>query len=168
MGYEKTGQREDTVTLALAPEIAANRRQSSHRKFSGDVNRSGSLIPVMLAKNSISLETLASNFVSSHVKTYCLGIATAFVDSKLAIPETPLMETPDSGKELATPLSDTQLPKLMPSADSGFAAVVMADVSGYSKLSSKLAEKGPIGAELLGKAMKGYLDQVNYSLHHII
>lgn len=117
-------------------------------------------MPIQLAKTSISLETLASNFVSSHVKAYCLGIATAFVESKLAIPETPLMETPDSGKELATPLSDNQLPRLVPSADSGFAAVVMADVSGYSKLSSKLAEKGPIGAELLGKAMKGYLDQV--------
>jgi hypothetical protein len=41
-----------------------------------------------------------------------------------------------------------------------FGAVVMVDVSGYSKLSAALAEKGPIGSELLSKSMKGYLDKV--------
>ncbi len=40
------------------------------------------------------------------------------------------------------------------------AAVVMVDVSGYSTLSSVLAERGPIGAELLSKTMKDFLDQV--------
>ncbi|KAJ3332066.1 Adenylate cyclase type 10 [Blyttiomyces sp. JEL0837] len=36
----------------------------------------------------------------------------------------------------------------------------MADVSGYSSLSSTLAERGPSGAELLGSIMKGYLDKI--------
>ena len=36
----------------------------------------------------------------------------------------------------------------------------MVDVSGYSKLTAALAERGPVGAELLSKTMKGYLDQI--------
>ena len=36
----------------------------------------------------------------------------------------------------------------------------MVDVSGYSKLTATLAERGPGGAELLSKTMKGYLDQI--------
>jgi hypothetical protein len=50
--------------------------------------------------------------------------------------------------------------KLEPSIRETFGAVVMVDVSGYSKLSAALAEKGPIGSELLSKSMKGYLDKV--------
>jgi hypothetical protein len=37
----------------------------------------------------------------------------------------------------------------------------MVDVSGYSKLTALLAERGAIGAELLSKTMKSYFDQVN-------
>jgi len=51
-------------------------------------------------------------------------------------------------------------PMLQPIAFESFAVVVMADVSGYSKLSAILAEKGPIGAEILSKTMKGYLDKI--------
>lgn len=53
-----------------------------------------------------------------------------------------------------------RIPELVPSATDCFAAVVMVDVSGYSKLTAALAERGPVGAELLSKTMKGYLDQI--------
>ncbi|KAI8805688.1 nucleotide cyclase [Cladochytrium replicatum] len=56
--------------------------------------------------------------------------------------------------------SATQGPQMQPCVLEGFAAVVMVDVSGYSKLSSTLAERGPIGAEILGKTMKDYLDKI--------
>jgi hypothetical protein len=47
-----------------------------------------------------------------------------------------------------------------PTAIPSFAAVMMADVSGYSSLSSILAERGANGAEVLRNVMKGYLDKV--------
>lgn len=53
---------------------------------------------------------------------------------------------------------------LQPSATERFAAVVMADVSGYSALTATLAERGSVGAELLSKTMKGYLDKVSFRL----
>ena len=157
----------DRVTLKEDPFY--NKPSNSHtttdvvqkdttRKFSGDIVsvRNGSATQQQLQiKNQITLETLAANFVSSHVRSYCNDIATNFLE----LPEIQIV-TPDSGKDVHSPITDLILPKLIPSANSGFAAVVMADVSGYSKLSSKLAEIGAQGAELLGKAMKGYLDQV--------
>jgi hypothetical protein len=87
-------------------------------------------------KNNVSsvadkrLEEVAPNFAPKHVRTYCQ-------DHVL--------------------MGNSQLE---PFAVETFAAVVMVDVSGYSKLSASLAEKGPIGSELLSKSMKGYLDQV--------
>lgn len=56
--------------------------------------------------------------------------------------------------------AEKKLPELVPTATDSFAAVVMVDVSGYSKLTAALAERGPVGAELLSKTMKGYLDQI--------
>ena len=56
--------------------------------------------------------------------------------------------------------SKKEAKSLKPGAEECFAAVVMADVSGYSKLTAVLAEKGSLGAELLSKVMKGYLDKV--------
>ncbi len=53
---------------------------------------------------------------------------------------------------------------LTPKVTEGFAAVVMVDVSGYSTLTSVLAERGPLGAELLSKTMKEFMDKVNQSL----
>jgi len=41
-----------------------------------------------------------------------------------------------------------------------FGVAVMADVSGYSKLTAKLAEKGDIGARMLLNVMKKYFDQI--------
>ncbi|KNC97873.1 uncharacterized protein SPPG_09415 [Spizellomyces punctatus DAOM BR117] len=57
-------------------------------------------------------------------------------------------------------LESPYLAHMAPSAEETFAAVVMADVSGYSNLTSTLAERGPSGAEILGKTMKGYLDKI--------
>eukprot|EP00842_Homolaphlyctis_polyrhiza_P003038 jgi/Hompol1/3735/HPOL_006710-RA len=53
---------------------------------------------------------------------------------------------------------------LVPTANEAFAAVVMVDVSGYSKLTAALAERGPVGAELLTKTMKGYLDKIIHTI----
>jgi hypothetical protein len=49
---------------------------------------------------------------------------------------------------------------LKPDAKEGFAAVVMVDVSGYSKLTDTLSERGAYGAEILSRIMKDYLDKV--------
>ncbi|RKP21311.1 adenylyl cyclase, partial [Rozella allomycis CSF55] len=40
-----------------------------------------------------------------------------------------------------------------------FGAVVMADVSGYSTLAAKLAERGQIGAEILSKTMNAFMEK---------
>ncbi|KAJ3417194.1 hypothetical protein HDV05_006400 [Chytridiales sp. JEL 0842] len=50
--------------------------------------------------------------------------------------------------------------RMEPSATPCFSAVMMADVSGYSSLSSMLAERGANGAEILRNVMKGYLDKI--------
>jgi hypothetical protein len=114
------------------------------------------------------LETLVTNFVSSHIKAYCTSVAIDFLEdpSNEAVVDE-LMENAQNGLTDAD-ISAFEFPNMKPNLEDGFAAVVMADVSGYSKLSSKLAEKGPIGAELLGKAMKGYLDQVRLFFIHYI
>jgi len=49
---------------------------------------------------------------------------------------------------------------LAPQALPCYGIVVIADISGYSKLASILAEQGSIGAELLSKTMNGYLDML--------
>ncbi|KAJ3216323.1 hypothetical protein HDU67_009674 [Dinochytrium kinnereticum] len=80
-------------------------------------------------------QDMVPSFVSKHVKNFC---------DKL------LRDNPE------TKPGDI----LKPSVVSSFAAVVMADVSGYSALSATLAERGPVGAEILGKTMKKYLDKI--------
>ncbi len=92
-------------------------------------------------KNNVSsvadkrLEEVAPNFAPKHVRTYCQ-------------------------EQVLSAKGDAPM---QPFASETFAAVVMVDVSGYSKLSASLAEKGPIGSELLSKSMKGYLDKVRDS-----
>ena len=119
-------------------------------------------------KVQLTLETLVQNFVSNHVRAHCLKSAEVYVkeqkgDLQDILEDKPTDTPPDSGKDVSTPLLSTRCPEIFPSCEEGFAAVVMADVSGYSKLSSRLAEKGNVGAELLFKAMKGYLDQVSFA-----
>ena len=75
-------------------------------------------------------------FVSAHIREYCDQL---------------IEESEQNGTEIV----------MKPMAREAFAAVVMVDVSGYSKLSAALAEYGPSGSELLAKTMKAYLDLVN-------
>ena len=89
--------------------------------------------------SSKKLDIIAPNFVPQHVRRFC---------EKAAV---------------QGDMSD----KLVPMCEETFAAVVMVDVSGYSKLSAALAEKGPIGSELLSKCMKGYLDKVILYMDHL-
>jgi hypothetical protein len=84
-------------------------------------------------------DEIITNFVSKQVRRKCYKLCEA---------------------EYLKPEAARALPELTPSAVDAFAAVVMVDVSGYSKLTASLAERGPVGAELLSKTMKGYLDQI--------
>lgn len=85
-------------------------------------------------------DDIITNFVSKQVRSMCYKLWTS--------------------KNSEDGTGDIKIPELVPEAVDAFAAVVMVDVSGYSKLTAALAERGPVGAELLSKTMKGYLDQV--------
>ena len=87
-----------------------------------------------------SLDQILPNFVSKQVRRICHQKCST-------------MEFSDNGQPVL-------LPKMEQSFTESFAAVVMVDVSGYSKLTAVLAERGPQGAELLTKTMKAYLDKV--------
>ncbi|KAI9164302.1 hypothetical protein H9P43_008131 [Blastocladiella emersonii ATCC 22665] len=64
-------------------------------------------------------------------------------------------------KEKKTAIDMSEIVRnLQPVAIEGWAAVVMCDVSGYSSLTSYLADRGPDGAEIMSKIMKGYLDKI--------
>ncbi|KAJ1342135.1 hypothetical protein BSLG_003314 [Batrachochytrium salamandrivorans] len=93
--------------------------------------------------NEAQLDQIIPNFVSKQVRQVCYQMC-----AEVALKS-------DSGSQ--EPLA---IPPLVPSATEAFAAVVMVDVSGYSKLTAVLAERGPIGAELLTRTMKGYLDKI--------
>ncbi|XJO72964.1 hypothetical protein BDV3_004019 [Batrachochytrium dendrobatidis] len=93
--------------------------------------------------NEAQLDQIIPNFVSKQVRRVCYQMC-----AEVALKA-------DGGSQ--DPLV---IPPLVPSATEAFAAVVMVDVSGYSKLTAVLAERGPIGAELLTRTMKGYLDKI--------
>nr|KAJ3420720.1 hypothetical protein HK105_005344 [Polyrhizophydium stewartii] len=95
------------------------------------------------ATNENQLDLIIPNFVSKQVRRVCYQMC-----AEVALKS-------DGGSK--DPLI---VPPLKPSATEAFAAVVMVDVSGYSKLTAVLAERGPVGAELLTKTMKGYLDKI--------
>lgn len=95
------------------------------------------------ASNDGKLDEIIPNFVSKHIRRVC---HTLQLNGELT-------GNGRSEKEL-------MMPQLEPSATEAFAAVVMVDVSGYSKLAATLAERGALGAELLSKTMKGYFDLV--------
>ncbi|KAI9354579.1 nucleotide cyclase [Zopfochytrium polystomum] len=82
---------------------------------------------------------IVPNFVSKHVRQHCVAIAR---------------------NRMKVRLQKLPRPPREPSAVPSFAAVMMADVSGYSTLTSILAERGSTGVDLLGKTMKGYLDRI--------
>ena len=103
----------------------------------GVLNSSGNV-----PQNESQLEPIVPNFVSKQVRRVCYNL----------IKQMPKLKDSNA--------NDLGLPTLVPTATEAFAAVVMVDVSGYSKLTAVLAERGHVGAELLSKTMKGYLDQV--------
>ena len=79
------------------------------------------------------LDKIIPKFVSKHVRNMCHELQAASPDSAVT---------------------------LEPSATESFAAVVMVDVSQYSKLTATLAERGSVGVGLLSATMKGYFDQI--------
>lgn len=93
--------------------------------------------------NDGKLDEIIPNFVSNHVRRFCYSALAKQLDQ------------PFSQKKLA-------MPTLEPCINEAFGAVVMVDVSGYSKLTATLAERGAVGAELLAKTMKSYFDQVHF------
>lgn len=99
-------------------------------------------------------EQVVPNFVSKHVRTYCDNLCKQHLAeiAKESYMKPQLLS--------ASPKAVQALPVLKTAVSEAFAVVVMADVSGYSKLTAELAERGPIGAELLSKTMKGYLDKI--------
>ncbi|KAJ1342170.1 hypothetical protein BSLG_003297 [Batrachochytrium salamandrivorans] len=100
--------------------------------------------------NEAQLDQIIPNFVSKQVRQVCYQMC-----AEVALKS-------DSGSQ------SRWLSPLVPSATEAFAAVVMVDVSGYSKLTAVLAERGPIGAELLTRTMKGYLDKILQWTHETI
>ncbi|KAI9093055.1 nucleotide cyclase [Phlyctochytrium arcticum] len=93
---------------------------------------------VRLNNQPVQIDHVIPNFISKHTRDWC--------DRYL--------------QRVGTVADKRSTPHLVPSAELTFAAVVMADVSGYSLLTSRLAELGPSGAEILGRTMKGYLDKI--------
>lgn len=103
------------------------------------------------ATNASQLDDIISNFVSHHVKKFCHQLVRGEERPATDGDMLPTSSLSSSKREIV---------ELTPSVTDSFAAVIMVDVSGYSKLTAALAERGPIGAELLSKTMKGYLDQI--------
>lgn len=124
-------------------DALANKKsdQEPDRSFMSMIQQAG--IGGKSEKNTVAtvshFDEVITNFVSKQVRKKCYKLCEA---------------------EYLKPEATRKLPDLTPSAVDAFAAVVMVDVSGYSKLTAALAERGPVGAELLSKTMKGYLDQI--------
>ena len=157
---------DDLPSLPKASNVFGGRRRSSigARRLSKFTTRRESMGSEKLINDFISaagiasnrenfsaithkkLDQFAPNFVPQHVREFCQK-------SILKNPHAPDQNT-------LTVTNEKSQDQLEPYVLSTFAAVVMVDVSGYSKLSAALAEKGPIGSELLSKSMKGYLDKV--------
>jgi hypothetical protein len=133
----------------------------------------------VLPQTGLKYETIVRSFTSSHVMEFCETLCyKAWVDAQSEnANQLDVLEEESSVDKQETSADDEKLGALFnkrlatlkaqmrPRCEESFAAVVMADVSGYSNLSSTLAEKGAEGAEILSKTMKGYLDKVlNYFL----
>lgn len=98
--------------------------------------------------NAAQLDEIVSNFVSKAVKKMCISLATSGKPIK------------ESGDHVMKPGGLNNSSSLVPNVIEAFGAVVMVDVSGYSKLAASFAEMGPQGAAIFSKTMKGYLDQI--------
>lgn len=122
------------------------------------------------AGSGIRYENIVPCFISKHVKNLC--DVTCWKSWQEAQEEF-LKRNPDEADfddsslertnvvDIFKSKLQTHVDEMKPGASESFAAVVMADVSGYSNLSASLAERGAEGAEILSKTMKGYLDKVS-------
>jgi hypothetical protein len=107
----------------------------------------------------LRVENITPCFISKHVKKLCdAGCWETWEEAVKELAVSPLQTVEDI---FAEKMKDYMSKVMKPSRHEQFAAVVMADVSGYSKLSSSLAGRGAEGAEILCRTMKGYLDKVN-------
>ena len=123
------------VTTPVTTEVAD--------KSLGTIFASSVIFKSKLDNSDDKLDGIIPNFVSKHIKKVCYEI-----------------EHQAAKKSIARTSKVNAVDILKPDAREAFAAVVMVDVSGYSKLTATLAERGPVGAELLSRTMKGYLDQI--------
>lgn len=138
------------------PSISLNHRRSSA------LEKEGSMISVqspMSTQVGLRYENIVPCFISNHVKDLCEETCwenwlAANSEAKDAEEDTIDVDSLFKSKV------EHSIKDMKPNAEESFAAVVMADVSGYSNLSSTLAEKGAEGAEILSKTMKGYLDKI--------
>ena len=123
----------------------------------------------------VKYESIVPCFISQHVKISCDEMCWETwteaqkefaAEQQKSIPE---INAADSASQLTNVFGVEDIFKskitrrikdMEPGVNEHFAAVVMADVSGYSNLSSVLAERGAEGAEILSRTMKGYLDKV--------
>jgi hypothetical protein len=105
------------------------------------------------------VENITPCFVSKHVKALC--DTSCWATWKESVDNFEIAPFQSVQEIFATKMETLTGEEMKPSRNEQFAAVVMADVSGYSKLSSSLAGRGAEGAEILCRTMKGYLDKVN-------
>lgn len=131
-----------------------------------------------VSQGGLKYETIVRSFISSHVMQFCETLCYKAWDEaqKEHARLLEVVEEAEDGEKPADKSTEKQNDgkfealfnkrlaslkgQMRPRCEESFAAVVMADVSGYSNLSSTLAEKGAEGAEILSKTMKGYLDKV--------
>jgi hypothetical protein len=143
----------EAPTVGKKPSTLGAKKEEANNSESGGITADQSFMTViqqagMGSKNKQNpsatvshFDEIITNFVSKQVRRLCYRLC-----------EEEAQNNPN--------VVDRKLPELVPTATDAFAAVVMVDVSGYSKLTAALAERGPVGAELLSKTMKGYLDQI--------
>lgn len=156
-------------TSLLIPN-SGRRNSNSQRRGLSITERETSAINFPLYNGpGLKYEAIVRCFISQHVMNFCETLCwktwvEANSESSQELDEEnencDQFERP-SVDELFKVKMDKAINSMKPKAEETFAAVVMADVSGYSNLSSTLAEKGAEGAEILSKTMKGYLDKVN-------
>lgn len=114
--------------------------------------------PATQSEDPEETSTKIRTFVCQHVRNH--------VDQQLLIANIDLFRNTDSElSESSNPAfaqSSWRLPVPRPTANETFAAVMIADVSHYSSLCSRLAEQGNEGVELLARTVKNYLDQAGF------
>lgn len=113
-------------------------------------------------EGGLRVESITPCFLSRHVKSFCDKSTWEKWEESVKEAEIGVSEEKVSVEDIFKEKMEQYKSKGMkPSMEEKFAAVVMADVSGYSKLSNSLAERGAEGAEILCRTMKGYLDKVS-------